>query len=314
MSAAPAKKKVAPAAPAAPAAAAPMPAAGTAPKAAASSAFIMDDVKLLFKNLSSPESGVEFTPPSRSSPSSIQASINPPAVTWTWADAPSRVAQVVNDMDMGKYGLQVDADTLYQLVGSGPSVWQPAQVGTNSTWIWLNLAARIAQPILPADIGKIGLQRDTNTLYRLVGAAPAVWQPIANPNNTSPPFEISTGAADADSFHDFYRLQIAFEDTWSELLDETILKKGRMLYAQWDALMDPDRDDKGTTDRQTTFAPPPNPPQVSSADELQTFVDNLKVILGISDGPGTNLPRDRSAEERAHSDTCRVQHAPPRAL
>ena len=130
MSPAQTKKKVASAAPAVPAKA-PKAAAGPAPQAAASPAFIMDDVKLLFKNLSSPESGVEFTPPSRSSPSSIQASINPPAVTWTWADAPTRVVQAVTDMDIGKYGLQVDANILYQLVGSAPAVWQPAQIGAD---------------------------------------------------------------------------------------------------------------------------------------------------------------------------------------
>jgi hypothetical protein len=39
-----------------------------------------------------------------------------------------------------------------------------------------------------------------------------------NPStNTSSPFELSTGAADADSYHDFFRLQIAFDDVWAEL-------------------------------------------------------------------------------------------------
>ena len=82
-----------------------------------------------------------------------------------------------------------------------------------------------------------------------------------------------------------------------------------MLYELWDALMDPGRDDTGATERQTTFAAPPNPPQVNSADELQNFVDNLKVILGISDGPGTACPKIIQLQQRAHPDTCWVQHA-----
>ena len=61
---------------------------------------------------------------------------------------------------------------------------------------------------------------------------------MPDPSSTSAPFELSTGAADADSYHDFFRLQIAFEDVWAELLDTTIEPTGKKAYALWDALMD----------------------------------------------------------------------------
>src|SRR5690348_5636106 len=84
------------------------------------------------------------------------------------------------------------------------------------------------------------------------------------------PFELSTGAADADSYHDFFRLQIAFEDVWAELLDSGIQTTGESLYATWAALM-------GTALADPTAFPVDqagNPPKdVRGESELQEFMD-----------------------------------------
>ncbi len=245
--------------------------------------FIMDDVQLLFRDLAAPEAGVRFAPPSRANPATIQSNINPPAVTWTWTNLAARQAQAVAQVDVGKYGLQTDANILFRLTSATPLVWQPVPTGTTSTWTWANLAARMAEVVTSDDVGKIGIQTDINTLFELTRAAPPVWQPVPNPTNTSSPFELSTGAADADSYHDFYRLQIAFEDVWAELLDQNLQKTGELLYAQWDALMDQSLDDTGATDRAKTF--PPAPADIGGAGELKSFIDGLKLQMGIgSDG------------------------------
>ena len=259
--------------------------------------FIMDDVKLLFNDLTTPEAGVKFNPPQRANPATIQNNIKPPAVTWTWVDQSARQAQTVTQGDIGKYGIQTDANILFQLTSATPLVWQPVQIGTTATWTWGNLAARAAQAVMQDDVGKIGIQTDINTLYQLTNAAPPVWQPVPNPTNTSSPFELSTGAADADSYHDFFRLQIAFEDVWAELLDQGLQQTGEQLYAQWDALMDQSAnfDDTGSIDRQRKFSDPPtdnagNPIDISGADELQKFIDDLKVQLGIGSGGSGAAP------------------------
>jgi hypothetical protein len=108
------------------------------------------------------------------------------------------------------------------------------------------------------------------------------WQPAPNPTSTSQPIEISTGAADADSYHDFYRLRIAFADVWAELLDNDIANMGQQLYAMWDALRDTDParyDDTGAADRLKRFPPMPDW-DIAGTDELQNFLDNLAVLLG----------------------------------
>jgi hypothetical protein len=252
--------------------------------------FIMDDVKLLFNDLTTPETGVKFNPPLRANPATIQGNINPPAITWTWADQAARQAQAVTQGDVGKYGIQTDTNILYRLTSATPLVWQPVQTGTTATWSWPNLAARTAQAVTQDDVGKIGIQTDINTLYQLTSAIPPVWRAVPNPTNTSTPFELSTGAADADSYHDFFRLQIAFRDVWAELLDQNIQQTGETLYAQWNALMDQSSsfDDTGHTDRTKTFTPPPT--DISGVLELQNFIDNLKLHLGIGSGGSTSTP------------------------
>jgi hypothetical protein len=181
--------------------------------------------------------------------------------------------------------LETDVNRLFRLASASPTpVWQPVQDFTTATWTWLNITARISQPVLPGDVGKVGYQSDTDTdtYYLLSSAAPPVWQPVPNPTGTSQPIEISTGAADADSYHDFYRLRIAFEDVWAELLDNDIPNMGQQLYAMWDALMDTDParyDDTGAADRLKRFPPMPSG-DIAGTDELQNFLDNLAVLLG----------------------------------
>ena len=206
--------------------------------------FIMDEVKLLLGDVSTPESAVEFDPQPKTTPATqratqatIQNAINPP---WTWANATARTAQQVTDNDAGK----------------------------------------------------IGIQTDTNTYFQLASASPEVWRQVPNPTNTSSPFELSTGASDADSYHDFFRLQIAFEDVWAELMDQRIEPTGTQLYALWDVLMNPPmpvHDDSGKADRQKKFDAPPvdpfgDPIDLAGVDQLQTFINNLKMQLGISSG------------------------------
>ncbi len=215
------------------------------PSGQAQNSFIMDDVKLLLKELTAPETGVNFSPPQRATTATIESAIRPP------------------------------------------------------TWTWVNLAARTAQPVTQDDVGKVGIQADTNTLYQLTNAAPPIWQPVPNPANTSSPLELSTGAADAPSYHDFFRLQIAFEDVWKELLDQSVPQNGEQLYASWDALMDQGIDDTGGKvygeGRWKRFAPVPldeagNPKDISGEDELTAFIHDLKVQLGLGNDVNSGTP------------------------
>ena len=177
-----------------------------------------------------------------------------------------------------------------------------------TTWIWVNVAQLNAQQVTVQDLWKIGYQKDIDTYWQLVRVSPIHWQPAPNPANTSSPFELSTGAADADSYHDFYRLQIAFEDVWTELIDNQLKPSGQELYAKYDALMDvsPDSyDDSGTADRKKQFKNSPTDvltglpiTDIAGADELQTFIDNLKIVLGISNEntAASQLPADIAAD------------------
>jgi hypothetical protein len=243
--------------------------------------FVQDGVRLLLSELTSPEAGVRFSISDRADPSTIENTIHPPQATWTWADAVARSAQVIDHGDLGRYGLQVDTGTLYRLRKVVPPLWEPVRDFTAATWTWPNQAAREAESVTPQDIGKTGYQTDTDTYYRLTGTAPVTWQPAPNPAHTSAPFELSTGAADADSFHDFFRLQIAFEDVWSELLDETIGVNGRQLYAAWDALMETRADDTHEKDREKRFSAVPAG-GITGVDQLTTFLANLRSQLGIA--------------------------------
>jgi len=121
---------------------------------------------------------------------------------------------------------------------------------------------------------------ETNVVFDR--ATPDTIKSNINPDptaNTSP-FELSTGASDAPAYHDFFRLQIAFEDVWEELLDTKLGIMGQLLYAHYDALM-------GTalTDP-TTFPLDPHtgkPPQeVRGVKELEDFIKFVKDQYGLS--------------------------------
>ena len=250
--------------------------------------FIMDDVRLLFSDLTTPETQVKFSPPARANPSTIENTIRPPQATWTWADQTARLTQQVNQADLGKYGLQRDISMLYRLVSLSPPRWEPVRDFTTASWTWPNVTARNTEQVTTDDVGKTGYQADTNTYYRLTSTAPAVWQRVPAPSSASPPLELSTGASDAESYHDFFRLQIAFEDVWAELLDPTIGPTGKQAYALWDALMDQGPDGSPAQDRWKKFLSgflPAQPGDITGADELKAFLDNLKIQLGISAAP-----------------------------
>lgn len=48
---------------------------------------------------------------------------------------------------------------------------------TSLRWLHANAAARLAEQVVEADIGKRSLQLDTLTVYDLVSASPKVWAP-----------------------------------------------------------------------------------------------------------------------------------------
>jgi hypothetical protein len=268
--------------------------------------FIMDDVRLLFSELTTPETQVKFSTPTRADPSTIEDSIHPPQATWTWADQAARMSQQISDVDLGKYGLQADTSTLYRLVSVAPLRWEPVRDFTQATWTWPNVAARNAEQVTPGDVGKTGYEVDTNEYFRLASTAPAVWQPVPGPSNTSAPFELSTGAADAESYHDFFRLQIAFEDVWAELLDQTIEPKGKEAYARWDALMDQRPDTSHDKDGKKTFLPAPKG-ELTGVDELKTFLDNLKIQLGLTASTAAStMPSEFTQLRDAVEDTLKA--------
>ena len=180
----------------------------------------------------------------------------------------------------------VNSGTLYRLVSLSPLQWEPVRDFTNATWTWHTVTERNTQPVTAQDIGKVGYQANTDMYYRLTGINPAVWQAVPNPLSTSSPFELSTGAADADSYHDYFRLQIAFEDVWAELLDGGLEKTGKQLYAMWDSVMDSTLEKLNEDDRTKVFGS--QTLDISDVDELKNFLENLKILLGLSAPPSQN--------------------------
>jgi hypothetical protein len=211
--------------------------------------FILKEIRLLLDNLTPPETESSFDVPSRANPSTIENTIHPPEATWTWVDAGARASQSVAEDDIGIYGLQIDIQRLFKLTSVAPVVWQPIRDFTVATWSWRNEQERLNQMVQPHDFGKVGYQADIDSYFKLTDATGPVWQPAPNPNASSPPFELSNGAADVDSFHDVYRLQIAFEDVWAELIDESIGTTAQAFYAKWDALMNAGMGSDDSTDQ-----------------------------------------------------------------
>jgi hypothetical protein len=199
--------------------------------------FVLKEIRLLVHNMTTPETNVSFATPARSNSGAIEDVIRPPTpeATWIWADSDARGQQHVSDIDIGKYGLQTDIHKLFKLASILPIVWQPIRDFTVATWTWRNQKARETESVLDGDLGKIGYQVDIDKFFKLDEVSPTVWKPAANPN--AGPFELSTGASDAVAYHDYYRLQIAFEDVWAELIDDSIGTTAQAFYAKWDALM-----------------------------------------------------------------------------
>ena len=157
-------------------------------------------------------------------------------------------------------------------------MWQPVRDFTLATWTWRNEAVRLREAVVNGDVGKIGYQADIDSYFRLDNATGPVWTPVPTPNASSAPFELATGASDADSYHDFYRLQIAFEDVWAELIDESIGITAQAFYAKWDALIN-----KGMrSDDERTEAFDDIPVEnIGGYDQLQNFLNEVRLILGL---------------------------------
>jgi hypothetical protein len=107
-------------------------------------------------------------------------------------------------------------------------------------WTWDDDYAREHQQLAGGDIGKLGYQINIDSYFRLDNLTDPThpqWTLQPNPDATSNPLELATGASDAVAYHDFYRLQISFEDVWAELIDKSIGTTAQEFYAKWDALM-----------------------------------------------------------------------------
>lgn len=115
-------------------------------------------------------------------------------------------------------------------------------------------------------------------------------------------FELRTGPTDVDSYHDFYRLQMAFEDVWLELTGDP------GVYQRWNSLMDAMLGAQRISDRSKEFmvvdengnvtladgtvvtasdGSPLKITDISSAEDLASFVDFLKQQFGLETG---NIP------------------------
>lgn len=121
---------------------------------------------------------------------------------------------------------------------------------------------------------------ETKVVFETASRADAsVIKANINPDkDTGSPFELSTGASDADSYHDFFRLQIAFEDVWEEALDPRIAATGQKLYEKYDALMG-----LALTDPQKFPVVPPTPPDyLPGVLDLKNFMNFLRDQYGLS--------------------------------
>ncbi len=243
--------------------------------------FVMSEVKLLLGPVTTPETNVSFNTQSRADTDTIENSVGRlPEVTWTWASIDARMQQPVYDADIGRYGIQSDTQRVYRLVRTSPLLWQMVQDFTIATWTWQNQTARLAEVVEAGDVGKVGYQADIDSYYRLDNVAGPVWTQVDGPNGTSGPLELSTGASDAVSFHDFYRLQIAFEDVWAELIDKRIGTTAQEFYAKWDALMNAGMYGDIAAARTAAFNAIP-PGSIGGYDELENFLNDVRIILSL---------------------------------
>ena len=151
-------------------------------------------------------------------------------------------------------------------------------------WTWDKDYAREHQQVANGDVGKFGYQVDIDSYFRLDNLndpAHPQWTLQPNPDATSNPLELATGASDAVAYHDFYRLQIAFEDVWAELIDKSIGTTAQEFYAKWDALMNASMgSDTGAAARIAAFNAIPTGP-IGGYEELETFLNNVRLILDL---------------------------------
>jgi hypothetical protein len=90
-------------------------------------------------------------------------------------------------------------------------------------------------------------------------------------------FEIRGGPADSTSYHDFYKLQIAFEHIWTELYDDRLEANGALLFAN--------------TVQEKGFQ---IPEKISTVDELKDFMGRIRAALGFeqqANSPSSRLKK-----------------------
>lgn len=170
----------------------------------------------------------------------------------------------------------------------------PPQVVTDGlTVLFDHLSAPESQVVFSVD------PKPTNprpTIADINGTVDQQGNPIPGSVDT---FELRTGPTDLDSYHDFFRLQVAFEDVWTELTADP------GIYQRWNALMDATLGLQRTEDRSKQFAivdengkvshPDGSPVtdangnQVNIADlsgavDLQNFLAFLKQQFGLDAG------------------------------
>jgi len=164
----------------------------------------------------------------------------------------------------------------------------PQSVTDDITLLFKDLAAPEKQVVFKVD-SRPGLP-DIN------GGVNSAGQAITGAVDT---FELRTGPTDVDSFHDFYRLQIAFQDVWTELTADP------GIYKIWNRLMDTTLDAQRNLDRATKSfqfvdengnvinaagqqvfvgGAPLTINTIKGADDLKSFLDFLKQEFGLETG------------------------------
>src|SRR5260370_37970517 len=73
-------------------------------------------------------------------------------------------------------------------------------------WTWQGQAARLTQKLTQDDVGRYGLQTDSNALYKLTRVVPVKSESAVayTRTTTASPFELCTVGSAASSYHDFF--------------------------------------------------------------------------------------------------------------
>lgn len=83
-------------------------------------------------------------------------------------------------------------------------------------------------------------------------------------------FELRSGPADVTAYHDFYSLQIAFEDVWTELLDGDLKSFGEQLYSTYV--------ETGQRLQLDNIDPPG---EISTLQDLKALMDEVQTLVGL---------------------------------